>query len=380
MKNFKLVLLVLAVMVTISCMSFRRGVIVFNSNSKDEVIITNELKALLEEKVKPKVVIRVSNPPANVTEAEKFNTYINSFEKVLIENGFTVRDRALLENLMRGGNTDYQTIREKIDTDIIIDILSLEFNIPNPLKTYLNKTTNQIENFRSPGNYVDCRLAKLECRLTIVSKGQLGGMFTLYLSSCDGVDLEIVVNNELLRWGKTTSPKFYDNLTAPIFNEDIPYFIHNLTQELINLLLKDFNDRLQEARSHYNAGDYTETQSIITNLLAKDPGNCTLYLYQALLDAHRGDFVKANQNLETATQLASVWHQRAMVFYTYARVYALKNEKALALSFLRKGLENGLGKIKLEIRSDKDLASVSSSLEFESLLKEFEKTAAATKK
>jgi tetratricopeptide (TPR) repeat protein len=374
MKTFKLMVLVLAALTLASCMMMvRQGTVRFDASKKNDVLVTSELRALMEANPRPKVVVRVSNPPANVTEAEKFNSYVNGFERVLIENGFTVRDRALLENLMRSGNIDYETIREKIDTDLIIDILSLDFDIANPLKTYYDQKSGQNEYFRFENNYVDCRMAGLSCRLTIVSKGQLGGMFSLYQSWCDGKDLEILVNGQWLAWGNAKVPKYYASLAYPIRNEEIPYVLNNLTMALINILLKDFNDRIREASSHYDAGDYGDAQLILSALAAKDPDNSVLHRFQALLDAHAGDFAKADRELETASRLASAWHHKAMVSLNYARVYALKGEKALALSFLRQGFSNGLDKIAIDLRTDKDLAAIAASPEFDALLTKFGK-------
>ncbi len=374
MKNCKWVVLILAAATMVSCMArVRQGMIRYDAGKKNDVLVTSELRALLEKNPRPKLVIRVSNPPANVTEAEKFNSYVNSFERVLIENGFTVRDRALLENLMRSGNTDYQTIREKIDTDLIIDILALEFDIANPLKTYLDYKSGREEYFRYEHNHVDCRLAVLACRLTIVSKGQLGGMFTLYESHCDGLDLGILINGQYLRWSAAKNPQYYESLVQPIRNKDIPLMLTRLSLALINILLKDFNDRIGEAVSHYDAGDYGDAQRIVTALLAKDANCSLLHRIQALIDARLGDFAKADRDLEAARRLANAGVDRAMVSLSYARVYALKGEKALALSFLRQGFANGLDKITINLRSDKDLAAISSSPEFDSLLTKFGK-------
>jgi hypothetical protein len=382
MKSIKLMAAALALMIFASAcpMPLPRAIIKPNSSARNEVIVTPELKALLEETPRPKLVIRVSNPPANVTEAEKFNAYINLIEKTLMQNAFTVRDRALLENLMRSGNADYKTIGEKIDTDIILDILSLQFDIPNRWTTYLNLTTNQNETFRFPDNFVDCQLAKLECRLTIVTKGQLGGMFTFYASRCDVQDLEFVVNNYsgTMMWANSQTPQMYRDLSVPNDTEQIKaYFVTYLAHSLMNQLLEGINSRLEASKKLYDEGRYSEAQEIVADLIKKDPNNFMPYLYQAVIYAQQGDFSKAQLELEKAMGKSDAQFKKAATYYGFAMVYALKNDKGLALSFLRKGLDNGLGSLikYQEIRSNKDLARLASSPEFEALLSEFEKPA-----
>jgi hypothetical protein len=213
-----------------------------DTQAKNEAIMTDELKALLAEKPRPKLVIRVSNPPANVTEAERFNAYINVIEKTFMENGFTIRDRALLENLLRAGNVDYESIGAKIDTDLIIDVLSLQFDIANPITVYQNLMTQQQESFLYPDNNVDCRLAKLECRLTIVKKGQLGGMFTYYVSRCDFQDIKFLVNRRqgLVKLDPPQGREWYRRINVPIEKED-------LKAEIVKYMAKKLIGQLQVA-------------------------------------------------------------------------------------------------------------------------------------
>jgi hypothetical protein len=223
MKKIAIVGLLLVAAWTTGCMPTFVGQVKSNVSAGNEIVLTPELKTLLVETPKPKIVIRVQNPPANVTEAEKFNSYINQIEKVFIQNGYIVRDRALLENLMRSGNLDYKSIKDKIDTDLIIDILGLEFDIPNPVKTFFNETTQKEEPFATPLNFVDCLKAKLECRLTIVDKGQLGGLMTIFASRCDSENLQIIVNGyrQQMAWKSDFAGIMYPALNAPFSSEEI---------------------------------------------------------------------------------------------------------------------------------------------------------------
>lgn len=224
MRSLKFMLIIMSILTTISCAVYSNsiGYVRPDSAARNEIIMTDDLKELLLENPKPKLVIRVPNPPSNVTEAEQFNYFVNVLEKVFIENGYAVRDRGLLENLLKSGSTDFETIGEKIDTDIIIDILSLRFDIPNKIHDFFNLTTSQQEQFLSyEENYVDCPLAVLECRITIVEKGQLGGAFTFYTSRCDFEHHEFIINasNSRMTWTSKGDIPYFPFLSVPIDDE-----------------------------------------------------------------------------------------------------------------------------------------------------------------
>lgn len=348
-----------------------------NVSAKNEIVMTNELKALFQENPRPKVVIRVPNPPTNVTEAEKFNAYINTIEKIFIQSGYTVRDRALLETLLKTGTTDYKTIGEKIDTDIIIDILSLQFDIPNRVYTFLNKTTKKEERFPKDENFIDCKMAKLECRLTIVNKGQLGGVFTFYTSRCDIEDLDFILNptKTLMGWvSNKTGPRFKD-LYAGMETEELKqYYTQVLAYSLINQLSAYLRERIEKVKEFYNQHQYSQALEILEDLIRKDPKNYGYYTYTGMIYARQKDFQKAQQELEKALMYATSPFAKTDVYYTYSNFYALKNEKELALSFLKKALDAGFKDFE-HIRNDEDLVNIRDTEEFKNLLSQYESPA-----
>lgn len=244
MRSLKFLMILISILTAMSCAMYYQshpiiGVVEPNSDAKNEVIMTDYLKRLLIANPKPKLVIRVPNPPSNVTAAEQFNYFVNIIEKVFIENGYIVRDRALLENILRSGSSDYKTIGVKTDTDIIIDILSLQFDIPNKIYRFFNKTTYQQDQFATEDNYIDCPLAKLECRVTLVERGQLGGAFTFYTSRCDLERLEFYVSASkyYMIWANKGTSPIHLSLAAPIENEETKEFIiRNFAYTLINHL------------------------------------------------------------------------------------------------------------------------------------------------
>jgi hypothetical protein len=222
-----------------SCGKIYIGRVKPNVAANNEIVFTPELKELLQANPRPKIVIRVANPSRNVTEADKFNSYINEIEKIFVKKGYTVRDRALLENLLGDGNLDYKGIKDKIDTDLIIDILALHFENSVLARTFFNETTQEEESFATDQTYVDCSIATLECRVTIVDRGQLGGLFTLRTSPCDlkETDFSIDGGRQYMAWAGQEARGMFPVLRYPIENDsDKRFFTQVLAKRLIDLL------------------------------------------------------------------------------------------------------------------------------------------------
>jgi hypothetical protein len=230
--------LLLLAAIVMSCTAFNLGTVKTNIAAGSEIVFTPELKKLLQEIPKPKIVIRIPSPPSNVTEADKFNSYINEIEKMFVQQGFTVRDRALLENLMRGGNIDYKSIKDKIDTDLIIDVLSLSFGGSIPVHSFFNKTTQKEEPFATTMTYIECGVASLECRITIVDRGQLGGLFTLRTSPADSQELDFYIDGfrQNMAWVGQESTGMFPVLRIVIADEQRLAYTKVLTRHLIELL------------------------------------------------------------------------------------------------------------------------------------------------
>jgi hypothetical protein len=239
MRFAKIAVVVLLTAILSSCTRFYLGNVKPNLAASNEIVFTPELKTLLRAIPKPKIVIRVTNPPTNVTEADRFNSYINEIEKVFVKIGYTVRDRALLENLMRSGNLDYKGIKDKIDTDLIIDILALNFDNSTVSRSFFNKTTQKEESFATELTYVECGIATLECRVTIVDRGQLGGLFTLRISRFDMQAPDFYVDGfrQNMAWVGQEAAGMFPVLRAPIESEEQKrLFTQALATRLIDLL------------------------------------------------------------------------------------------------------------------------------------------------
>jgi len=207
---------------------------------QDDITLTPEMKQFLGKQKNWSVVLRVPNSSDRVTAetASKNNSIYNNIEKNLLKAGFNVRDRGLLESVLRSGQANYAEIGEKIDTDIIIEILDISWDIDNFQHNYTVKKNNKTGNFS--GNVLNPKMAKLECKLIIVEKGATGGVFTLYCSTCtDGCDFYYYVDfwHNIYYFG-------FDNKRAPQFSSLTWYLeVNDVTDYFSNKIIKILQNR-----------------------------------------------------------------------------------------------------------------------------------------
>ncbi len=174
-----------------SCGSYKvfTGSVNYDAQKENEVIKSSELKTYLSDKSKLKFVLRT--PPGFSSlpkeKQERINLIYTQVEKELIKKGYIVKDRVLLDELLKNHSYSLSDINKIIDTDIILEIMDIRFDIPNHIKNFkikekdLNTTFDNWLNI----NYVDCQLSMMECRITLADVGNVGGIFKFFVSGCD---------------------------------------------------------------------------------------------------------------------------------------------------------------------------------------------------
>jgi len=101
----------------------------------------------------------------------------NVIEKELLKAGFTVRDRALLTEVLRNNpKIDYRAIKEKIDTQLILEIVSL-----SPWD-YSNAEFKRVDTGAPGQASVPFKLvgSRVMAKLIMVETGEIGGIITYY--------------------------------------------------------------------------------------------------------------------------------------------------------------------------------------------------------
>ncbi len=139
-----------------SCGTYKTftGTVKYDASRNNEVIKSVEFKSYLESRDKIKFVLR---SPEGFTsfpkdEQKKMNEIFSQIEKELILNGHIVKDRFLLELLLDKGDMSLQQVGKAIDTDIIIEIIDIDFNIPNHIKSFSIKEKGINTNFDNWNN------------------------------------------------------------------------------------------------------------------------------------------------------------------------------------------------------------------------------------
>lgn len=171
---------------------------------KTEAVLQPGLLALIRAKRNNlKIVLRVPSPPKNVTSEElmQMDKRYDFFERELAKAGFIVRDRALLDKILSEEKTpSYQDIYNKIDTDLIIEIIDMSnYDLstrdcfdPTSWSKYTLPPNNEkflVGKFLMAGGRLDCRIIN-------VKDGTVAGMLTIYYLPCGGGPCDFELNYE----------------------------------------------------------------------------------------------------------------------------------------------------------------------------------------
>lgn len=174
-----------------SCGSYRTytGSVQYDASAKNDIIKSKELDNYLSTRSQIKFVLRTPPGFENYTEEEQqeWNQVFSRIEKELILQGHIVKDRVLLDLLLEKGDMSLSQVGKALNTDIIIELINITFDLPNQLKNFTIKEKGINTNFDLWENidYLDCRIAMMECRITLVEVGNVGGIFKFYVSGCD---------------------------------------------------------------------------------------------------------------------------------------------------------------------------------------------------
>lgn len=174
-----------------SCGSYRiyTGIVQFDASERNNIIKSRELTNYLSERDQIKFVLRTPAGFQGFSEEEQFewNEVFSQIEKELILQGHIVKDRVLLDLLLDKGDMSLTEVGKALDTDIIIELINIKFDLPNQIKNFrikekgINTNFDYWENIES----LDCRIAMMECRITLVDVGNVGGIFKFNVSGCD---------------------------------------------------------------------------------------------------------------------------------------------------------------------------------------------------
>lgn len=216
--------------------------IVTTYQASNDLVMKDAWKDFLAQNPNPKVVLRVPDPPKDIAQQEmmSYNSLYSFIEKRLLEANFTVRDRALLTEVLRraGGELNYADIGKKIDTDVIVEIVNVKLGTwmqgivtseTSGYSNYAARAGAAIKKTSGPAqapSKSDVFGAILEGRIVMVSTGNIVGMFTLK---------ELDPHPE--QWMKYDDKGVEVRISSSdLEDSDIEYLRTNITQKLIDFL------------------------------------------------------------------------------------------------------------------------------------------------
>jgi hypothetical protein len=183
-----------------------KGTLSAVNTPKNDVFIHPELREFLRKNPKPSIVLRVPTATGGITttESEKienYNSLYGRIEREFLKEGYTVRDRSLLEALVASGqNWSYKEIGEKIQTDIILEIVSITKNNLDKQSMDIQTEAKFLKNFKqhtaSQQIQTTDAIEALErhlvihhyiinCKIILVNSGSTVGMATFSYCRCD---------------------------------------------------------------------------------------------------------------------------------------------------------------------------------------------------
>jgi hypothetical protein len=239
-KIFKILLFIIFVTLT-SCGSAIVEIKVDKPENK--LYLSKELWSFLNElNTKPSIVLRVPNTELNATQVAYNDRFYDLVEREFIKNGYTVRDRGLLNILIKDKeNIDYQKLADKIKTDLILEI---QFGTKNDyipvqkvklLKNQKYKECDADKVFFAP------KLYTTDIKITIVKKGLYAGTITIYSTACSDKPCYDVIKGEFnkddleFKNNPPTIKAGYGNPNIGIFLT-IEEYAESLVNQIISIL------------------------------------------------------------------------------------------------------------------------------------------------
>lgn len=156
------------------------------SPKNDEITTTPSLKEYLSTNPNPKIVLRTSARVSsdNVTEKEQNNYLYNAIESELLKSGFVVRDRQLFDKIVTNSdnNNNYENLKQKSDTDLIIELTNLDRSIAYQTnKYYDNNGREKTSTMLATKNYYG---ATIEFKIIMINTNEFAGIYKFNYVPC----------------------------------------------------------------------------------------------------------------------------------------------------------------------------------------------------
>lgn len=233
MKKSTILLSISLVLLSFNCSSSKT---LRFSKKADDIVKTESLKDFLSKNKNPKVVLRVNDASYAVTEDENIDYLYNAIENQLLASGFKVRDRQLFNQIIGNddNNIDYQKLKEKSDTDLIIELTKLDSKVLYETNKYYDKNNNEkIESYGSRKKYG----AAVEFKLVLINSNEFAGVYKFNYTPCVKgcvISKSFKDMKKELKLFKKKGVKPYEGVEKDILED----FIKNATTKLVTEMRK----------------------------------------------------------------------------------------------------------------------------------------------
>jgi hypothetical protein len=161
------------------------------SQKPNEVTTTESLKSFLANNKSPKVVLRTDKTSSNLTDNQSNDYLYSVIENQLLASGFIVRDRQLFNQVIANNdnNIDYKKLKDKSDTELIIELTKLEGDIEYETNKYYNKKDQE----KVEKSVTHKRAgAVVEFKIVLFELNDLAGIYKFHYTPCvDGCIIEV---------------------------------------------------------------------------------------------------------------------------------------------------------------------------------------------
>lgn len=231
----KLIALIAIVGILSSCSSTKT---LKFSQKQDDIVKTETLKDFLMNNKDPKVVLRIPQATFMVTEAdnkkttsENYDYLYNAIENQLLASGFVVRDRQLFNQIIGNddNNIDYQKLKEKSDTELIIELTKLDPKILYETNKYYDKNNNEkVDKYHNRKRYG----ASVEFKIVLINSNEFAGVYRFNYTPCvDGcvISKSFKDSKKELKLFKKQGITPYEGVEKDVLED----FIKDATQKLV---------------------------------------------------------------------------------------------------------------------------------------------------
>ncbi|WP_026450440.1 hypothetical protein [Aequorivita capsosiphonis] len=201
------------------------------TQKSDDIVKTESLKNFLTANKKPKVVLRVNESSMTVTQDENNDYIYNAIENQLLASGFIVRDRQLFNQIIANdeNNIDYQKLKEKSDTDLIIELVRLNPQILYETNKYYDKNDREkVENSFTYKEYG----ASVEFKVVMINSNEFAGVYKFNYTPCvEGC----VISKSLSELQKERKKRLRDGVKGyeGVERDELEIFIKDATEKLV---------------------------------------------------------------------------------------------------------------------------------------------------